>query len=158
MNAIPDIRIGFGYDSHRTDPHRTLYLGGVRFDGVPGLIGNSDADVLVHAVIDAILSAAGEDDIGTKFPNTDSRYRDISSLELLRRALPSSWVVKQIDATVVCDAPMIGVHRERIVAALRTVLGPDTSISVKGKSTEGLGALGRGEGMVAFAVALLARA
>lgn len=156
MNALP-FRIGFGYDSHRTDPTRPLYLGGVRFDGFPGLAGHSDADVLIHAIIDAILSAAGEGDIGSRFPNTDSRYKDIASMELLRRAIPSGWVIAQVDATVVCDAPKIGPNREQIVASLRTALGAETAITVKGKTTEGLGALGRGEGIVAFAVALLTR-
>lgn len=156
MNAL-GIRIGFGYDSHRADPARPLYLGGVRFDGFPGLAGHSDADVLVHAVIDAILSAAGDGDIGSRFPNTDSRYKDISSMELLRRAIPSGWTIQQVDATVVCDAPKIGAHREQIIASLRTVLGSGAAISVKGKTTEGLGALGRGEGIVAFAVALLSK-
>lgn len=155
---IPPFRIGFGYDSHRTDPARPLYLGGVRFDGCPGLAGHSDADVLIHAIIDAILSAAGEGDIGSRFPNTDSRYKDISSMELLRRAIPSGWMIAQVDATVVCDAPKIGPNREQIVASLRTALGATTAITVKGKTTEGLGALGRGEGIVAFAVALLVRA
>jgi 2-C-methyl-D-erythritol 2,4-cyclodiphosphate synthase len=150
-------RVGFGYDSHRIDPARVLYLGGVRFDDAPGLAGHSDADVLTHAMIDAILSAAGEGDIGARFPDTDSRYKDISSLELLRAALPSGWTVAQIDATVICDRPKIGPNRGRIIASLRTVLGPDAAISVKGKTTEGIGALGRGEGVVAFAVALLER-
>lgn len=155
--SAPGIRIGFGYDSHRIDPSRPLYLGGVRFDGLPGLAGHSDADVLVHAVIDAILSAAGDGDIGSRFPNTDSRYKDISSMELLRRALPLEWTVQQVDATVICDAPKIGAHRDQIIASLRAVLGSGTAISVKGKTTEGLGALGRGEGIVAFAVALLSK-
>lgn len=151
------IRIGFGFDSHRIDPARPLVLGGVRFADCPGLAGHSDADVLVHAIIDAILSAAGAGDIGERFPDTDPRYRGISSLELLRQALPGGLVVEQIDATVVCDRPKILANRERLIASLRTVLGPGPAITVKGKTTEGLGALGRGEGMVAFAVALLAR-
>lgn len=150
-------RIGFGYDSHFVDPTRTLVLGGIRFDDCPGLAGHSDADVLTHAIIDAILSAAGQGDIGEHFPNTDPRYKDISSLELLRAALPVEWTIEQIDATVICDRPKILPNRERIVASLRTVLGPQPQITIKGKTSEGLGALGRGEGMVAFAVALLSK-
>jgi 2-C-methyl-D-erythritol 2,4-cyclodiphosphate synthase len=157
MTSLLPFRVGFGYDSHRIDASRPLYLGGVRFDDAPGLAGHSDADVLTHAIIDAILSAAGEGDIGTRFPDTDSRYKGISSLELLRLALPANWLIAQVDATVVCDRPKIGPNRDRIIASLRTVLGPDAAISVKGKTTEGIGALGRGEGVVAFAVALLQR-
>ncbi|MEK8022988.1 MAG: 2-C-methyl-D-erythritol 2,4-cyclodiphosphate synthase [Candidatus Hydrogenedentota bacterium] len=157
MSSLP-FRIGFGYDSHGVDSSRPLVLGGVTFDDCPGLKGHSDADVLTHAIIDAILSAAGQGDIGEKFPDTDPRYRNISSMELLRQALPAGWLIAQVDATVVCDRPKILPNRERIIGSLRSVLGPEPAISVKGKTTEGLGALGRGEGIVAFAVALLSRA
>ncbi len=151
------MRIGFGYDAHKIDSWRPLVLGGVKFENCPGLAGHSDADVLVHAVIDAILAAAGAGDIGEKFPDTDPRYKNISSLELLRQALPEGWIVEQIDATVVCDQPKILPNRARIIDSLRTVLGSGTAIMVKGKTTEGLGALGRGEGIIAFCVALLSR-
>lgn len=145
------IRIGFGYDSHRCDPSRALVLGGVTFPGVPGLAGHSDADVLTHAVIDAILSAAGEGDIGERFPNTDPKYKNASSIELLRQSLPKNAKIAQIDATVVCDRPNILAHREAIIASLRGVLGESAQITVKGKTTEGLNS----DGIVAFAVALL---
>lgn len=154
------IRIGFGFDSHRTvppgtDSDRQLVLGGVTFPESPGLVGHSDADVLTHAIIDAILSALGEGDIGERFPDTDPQYKNISSLELLRRCCSSKGRLSQVDATVVCDAPKISLNRSRIIDSLRSVLGPDVAVSVKGKTTEGLGALGRGEGIVAFAVALV---
>jgi 2-C-methyl-D-erythritol 2,4-cyclodiphosphate synthase len=150
-------RIGFGYDSHFVDPTRSLVLGGLCFENCPGLSGHSDADVLVHAIIDAILSASNGGDIGERFPDTDPRWKGASSLELLRAIIPSDWTIEQIDATVICDRPKILPNRERIIASLRTVLGSHPQITVKGKTTEGLGALGRGEGIVAFAVALLMR-
>lgn len=150
-------RIGFGYDSHRTDPSRTLKLGGVTFENVPGLAGHSDADVLLHAITDAILSAAGEGDIGSRFPDTDPAFKDADSLELLSKSLLTEWTVAQIDATVVCDQPKIGPRREEIIKTIKSVLNEDAIVSVKGKTSEGLGALGRGEGIVAFAVVILAR-
>ena len=151
------IRIGFGYDSHAVDPARTLILGGIKFENISGLKGHSDADVLLHAIIDAILSASGQGDIGEHFPDTDPGYENISSLELLRESIPSDWNIEQIDATVICDQPKILPERSRIIASLKSVLGQNVQITVKGKSTEKLGFLGRGEGIVAFAVALLSK-
>lgn len=151
------IRVGFGYDSHRTDPSRPLVLGGVTFIDCPGLAGHSDADVLVHAIIDAILSAAGLGDIGSKFPDSDPRYRNADSIELLGLSIPGEWKVEQIDATVVCDRPKVSENRKRMIERLRTALGDETAINVKGKTSEGLGFPGRGEGMAAFAVVLLSR-
>ncbi|MBL4888890.1 MAG: 2-C-methyl-D-erythritol 2,4-cyclodiphosphate synthase [Candidatus Lindowbacteria bacterium] len=150
-----NIRIGFGYDSHRTDPERKLVLGGVNIPNCPGLAGHSDADVLLHSIIDAILSASGQADIGQKFPNTDERYRDISSIELLKQSLPKNWEIVQIDSTIVCDQPKIQLYKDSMIDKIKTVLGPLVQVTIKGKTSEGLGYVGRGEGIVSFAVVLI---
>ena len=154
------MRIGFGFDAHRFAPDRKLILGGVLVPHMPGLAGHSDADVLTHAIIDALLGAAGLSDIGTLFPDSDPEYKDISSLELLRRALgqvaTSGLRVVNIDSTVVCESPRIGPHvtamKEKLSGVLQ--LAPDL-ISIKGKTTEKMGFTGRGEGIAAYAVVLL---
>lgn len=147
------IRIGFGFDSHRSDPSRPLVLGGVRVDGCPGLSGHSDADVLTHAVIDAILAASGGGDIGERFPDTDERWRNARSLELLRQVLPAGFEVVQLDITLVCDRPRILPLRESVISSLKSVVGAGAAVSLKGKTTEGSGLAT--DGIVAFALALL---
>jgi 2-C-methyl-D-erythritol 2,4-cyclodiphosphate synthase len=154
------MRVGFGYDSHRFEPGRRLVLGGVEIPGETGLGGHSDADVVAHALTDAILGAVGLGDIGTHFPPSDERWRDADSLELLRRAVDlaggENYQVVNVDVTVVCERPRIGPHaltmRERLGAALG--IGP-RHVSIKGKTNEGMGWIGRGEGVAAFAVALV---
>jgi 2-C-methyl-D-erythritol 2,4-cyclodiphosphate synthase len=154
------MRVGFGYDSHRFEPGRRLVLGGVEIPGETGLSGHSDADVVAHALTDAILGAVGLGDIGTHFPPSDERWRDADSLELLRRAVDlaggENYQVVNVDVTVVCERPRIGPHaltmRERLGAALG--IGP-RHVSIKGKTNEGMGWIGRGEGVAAFAVALV---
>lgn len=155
------LRIGNGLDVHpwSDDPGRALVLGGVRFDGVRGLAGHSDADAVAHACTDAVLGAAGLGDIGSWFPDTDERWRGADSVALLSAAATAvrdaGWEVQNVDCTVVLDAPRIGPVRAEMEANLSTAAG--APVTVKGKRTEGVGALGRGEGVVAWAVALLAR-
>ncbi len=146
-------RVGIGYDSHRFAEGRPLILGGIRIPHDLGLTGHSDADVLTHAVIDALLGAMGGGDIGSHFPPTDERWRDADSIELLRAVLakfPGKAI--NVDATVICEAPKIGPHREAIERSLTEAVG--APVSVKATTNEGLGAIGRGEGMAAMAVAL----
>jgi 2-C-methyl-D-erythritol 2,4-cyclodiphosphate synthase len=155
-------RVGIGYDTHRTSGARTLMLGGVELPGVPGLQGFSDSDVLAHAVIDAVLGAAALGDIGRHFPDTDPRYEAADSIELLREAVAlvagEGWRVGNVDATVICEEPRISPHAadmaERLAVALRVEA---TQVSVKGTTNEGMGFLGRGEGIAALAVAMLQR-
>ena len=154
-------RTGTGYDSHRLDAGRPLILGGVRIPNAPrGLTGHSDADVLTHAVIDALLGAAGLGDIGHHFPDTDERFKDADSLALLAetRNLVSGAGLKpvHVDATVIAEAPKLGPYRDAMGEALAGALGvPATAVNVKFTTNEGMGFLGRGEGMAAMAVANL---
>jgi 2-C-methyl-D-erythritol 2,4-cyclodiphosphate synthase len=147
-------RVGIGYDSHRFEAGRPLILGGVRIDHEQGLGGHSDADVLAHAVIDALLGAAGLGDLGTHFPPSEERWRDADSLDLLRTVLGMlGGAVRNVDATVICEAPRLAEHREEMERNLTAVLG--APVSVKATTNEGMGFTGRGEGIAALAVALL---
>ena len=153
-------RIGVGYDSHRTVEGRKLMLGGEHIPSSVGLKGHSDGDALCHAIIDAILGAAAQGDIGRHFPDTDPQYRDADSLDLLRRALAvvraASFVVENVDAVVIAERPKLAPHVDRIRATLAGVLEvPVDAVSVKAKTNEGMGEIGRGEGMAVHAVALL---
>jgi len=155
-------RAGIGYDSHRTSAVRTLVLGGIELPGVPGLQGFSDSDVLAHAVIDAVLGAAGMGDIGRHFPDTDPTYENADSVELLRevvaRAGAEGWRVVNVDATVICEEPRIAPHAAEMAARLADALGVEAArVGVKGTTNEGMGFVGRGEGMAALAVAMLER-
>jgi len=156
------MRIGFGYDSHRFDEARPLVLGGVRIPDHPGLVGHSDGDAIAHAVTDAILGAAALGDIGQHFPPSESQWKDADSMELLARAVEligeSDLRVCNIDVTVITEQPEIAPNAQEMVARLSEVLGtaPD-AISVKGKTNEGMGWIGSGEGMAVHAVALLER-
>jgi 2-C-methyl-D-erythritol 2,4-cyclodiphosphate synthase len=151
--------VGIGYDSHRLEGGRRLVLGGVEIPGAArGLVGWSDADVLTHAVIDALLGAAGLGDIGEHFPDTDERWRDADSIDLLRAVrdmLPRPPA--HVDATVVCEAPRLGEHRDAMRARLAEALGLDrAAVNVKFTTGEGMGFVGRGEGIAALAIAALA--
>lgn len=154
------MRIGQGYDVHRLAEGRALILGGVEIPYERGLDGHSDADVLLHAVIDAMLGAAGRGDIGSNFPDSDGGYRGISSLVLLRRAYGlvkgSGYAVVNLDGTIVAQRPKLAQYiprmRENIAAALETDI---SCVSVKATTEEGLGFTGTGEGMAAHAVCLL---
>lgn len=156
------IRVGTGYDSHRFDPARPLILGGVHFPDHPGLSGFSDGDALAHAVIDALLGAAGLGDIGTHFPPGDDRWRGADSMELLSRTVAmlheEDWRVGNVDVTVVCETPRIGARAGELRGLLagRMGVGPE-AVSVKGKSNERMGWTGRGEGIAVHAVALVVR-
>ncbi len=144
--------VGIGYDSHRFVADRPLILGGVEVDYERGLGGHSDADVLTHAVIDALLGAAGEGDIGTLFPDDDERWRDADSIDLLRTAVGTiGGRIENVDATVICEAPRLGPHREQ----MERILADATSarVSVKATTNEGMGWIGRGEGIACIAVA-----
>lgn len=151
-------RCGIGYDAHRLVAGRKLVLGGVEIPHSLGLDGHSDADVLCHAIADALLGAVGERDIGHHFPNTDESIRGISSIAILERVqqviAEKQARIVNVDATLLAEAPKISPHisamRERVSAALRVEI---SAIGIKATTNEGLGAVGRGEGMVAMAVA-----
>ena len=158
------MRVGLGVDVHAfaaPEDGRRLVLGGVEVLFARGLLGHSDADVLAHAVTDALLGAAGLEDIGHYFPDTDKCYRDADSIVLLRevRALVGpSWEVSNVDAVVICERPKIRDHREAMRANLADALGVDASrVGVRGTTSERLGFTGRGEGIAAQAVCLLER-
>jgi 2-C-methyl-D-erythritol 2,4-cyclodiphosphate synthase len=157
------VRAGIGYDSHRFAEGRRLVLGGVEIPGAErGLTGHSDADALTHAVIDALLGAAGLGDIGQYYPDDDERWRDADSVELLGEVCDllseHGWSVRHLDATVVCQAPRLGPHREamreRLAAAVD--LAP-LEVSVKFTTNEGMGLVGQGEGIAVLAVATVER-
>ena len=152
------VQTGLGYDSHPFAEGRALVLGGVRVEHERGLSGHSDADVLTHAIIDALLGAAALGDIGQHFPDTDERYRDESSIELLRSAVElladRGFAVVHVDATVVIERPHLEPHRERMRSMLAAALGVGVDrVSVKATRGEGIGFVGRGEGAAALAVA-----
>ena len=153
-------RIGQGFDAHRFGPGDGIVIGGERIVHDRGVVAHSDGDVLLHAVCDALLGAAGLGDLGTWFPDSDPRYASASSRALLREALErvvaAGWRPVNVDATVVAEAPRIAPHRDAIRANLATDLGiaPEAA-SVKATTTEGMGFVGRGEGIACHAVALL---
>jgi 2-C-methyl-D-erythritol 2,4-cyclodiphosphate synthase len=154
------IRAGIGYDAHRLVEGRKLILGGVEIPFERGLDGHSDADVLLHAIADALLGAMGEGDIGQHFPNTDESIRGISSLEILRqvRALLAEKNARaiNIDATVVTEEPKLQPHIQAMRAKIAQALACDASrINLKATTNEGMGSIGRGEGMIAFATAMV---
>ncbi len=154
------MRVGFGYDSHRFDPTRPLRLGGITIADHAGLLGHSDGDAIAHAITDAILGAAAAGDIGRHFPPTDDRWKDADSVKLLSGAIEvvseMGYRVGNVDVTVVCESPQIGPHAAAMCAALAQALRVDQdSVSIKGKSNEGLGWTGAGEGLAVYAVALL---
>ena len=155
------LRIGQGYDVHRLVPGRRLVLGGEEIPFERGLDGHSDADVLLHALTDAVLGAAGLGDLGALFPPGDPEWKDASSVRLLEivmtRAAAAGFRVVNCDLTLIAEAPKLAPHRERIRARLARVLGVEPgAVGLKATTHEGLGALGRGEGMAALAVVLLA--
>ena len=154
------MHVGIGYDIHRLVPDRKLILGGIEIPFDQGLLGHSDADVLVHAVCDALLGAAGLGDIGQHFPDTDPAYKDISSLHLLAQTADmvskKKYRIQNIDAIVFAEAPKISPYRQSIQQNLaRTLEVSADCINIKATTTEGLGFIGRGEGIGAMAVALV---
>ena len=152
-------RSGIGYDSHRLEAGRRLVLGGVEVPGAErGLAGHSDADALTHAVIDALLGAAGLGDIGQHFPDTEERWGGADSLDLLSQVCvfleEHGFTVTHVDATVICEAPKLGPHRDDMRQTLARTVGVSARhVNVKFTTNEGMGAIGRGEGIAAMAVA-----
>jgi len=153
-------RIGQGFDVHQLVEGRKCIIGGVDIPFAKGLLGHSDADVLLHAICDALLGAAALGDIGRHFPDSDARYKGIDSRELLRHVVrlvgEHGWTVGNVDATVICEAPRMAPHVARMVANIASDLGiAEGCINVKATTTEKLGFTGRGEGIAAQAVCLL---
>jgi 2-C-methyl-D-erythritol 2,4-cyclodiphosphate synthase len=153
------VRTGIGIDSHRLAEGRRLVLGGVEIPHERGLAGHSDADVLAHAIIDALLGAAGMGDIGELYPDTDAAWKDADSMALLRdvvaRVRAAGWTIEHVDSTVMAEAPKLAPHKAAMRAALGDALG--CSVEVKATTGERMGFVGRGEGVVALAVATLNR-
>ena len=153
------MRVGFGFDAHSFDEGRPLLLGGIEIPGSPGLAGHSDADVLSHAVADALLGAAGFGDLGDRFPH-EERWKDASSLEILSEVSAllrdRGAAVVNVDATVIAEQPRLGPHRKQMAEAVAHALGIERGlVSVKATTTDEMGFTGRREGMAAFAVALV---
>ena len=152
------MRIGQGFDIHRfADDDRPLVLAGVHIVGEPGLHGHSDADAIAHAVSDALLGAAGLGDIGEHFPDSDPQWKGADSMQILRQVVgkvrAAGWRVENVDVNVICERPKIAPHREEMQANLAAAVG--APVSVKGRRAEGLGSIGRVEGIACMAVALL---
>jgi len=153
-------RVGLGIDFHRFAEGRPLILGGLEIPDAPGLLGHSDADVLTHAICDALLGAAGLGDIGVHFPDSDEAYRGISSILLLRRVVfllaENGYSPVNVDATVIAERPKLIPHFSKMRPILAEALGiPERMVSLKATTSEGMGALGRGEGIGALAVCLI---
>lgn len=152
------MKIGQGYDIHRLVEGRLLVIGGVKIPHNKGFLAHSDGDVLTHAIIDALLGAMGEYDIGTFFPDNDPKYKDANSLELLAKTVAmvknKGYEISNIDTTVIAQAPKLAPHIDAIKASLKAVLG-DVQISVKAKTNEGLDEIGKGEAISAHAITLL---
>jgi 2-C-methyl-D-erythritol 2,4-cyclodiphosphate synthase len=154
------MRIGIGYDVHRLVEGRPLILGGVQVAYEKGLLGHSDADVLIHAICDALLGAVGLGDIGMHFPDSDPQYRDISSLKLLSKTCgmvaAKGFRIVNLDTIVFAEAPKLGSQRQDMQAAIATAMNiPAEQINIKATTTEGLGVIGKGEGIGAMCVALI---
>ena len=159
--TLPDLRVGSGFDVHAfsADPTRALVLGGVVIEGARGLLGHSDADVIAHACAESLLGAAGMGDLGRWFPDTDPAHAGADSIELLRTVASelrrSGWSPMNVDCSVVCEQPKLAPHRDAMQQRLTGAVG--APVTVKGRRAEGLGALGRREGIACWAVALVAR-
>ncbi len=154
------IRLGIGYDSHRFATGRRLVLGGVIVPDAVGLAGHSDGDAIAHAIADAMLGAVALGDLGQLFPDADPRYRDADSIELLRdvrtRVREAGWMVHNVDATVITEAPRLAAHFPAMRQRLSQALDADVAaISLKAKTNEGMGWIGRGEGLAVMAIAAL---
>ncbi|MBL8369786.1 MAG: 2-C-methyl-D-erythritol 2,4-cyclodiphosphate synthase [Burkholderiaceae bacterium] len=160
--ALPPFRIGEGWDVHALVPGRRLVIGGVDIPHPCGLLGHSDADVLLHAITDALLGAAGLGDIGRHFPDSDARFRGADSAQLLaeaaRRVAAAGWHIGNVDSTVVAQAPRLATHIPAMCARIAQVLGLDgTQVNVKAKTAEKLGPVGQGQAIEARSVVLLFR-
>jgi 2-C-methyl-D-erythritol 2,4-cyclodiphosphate synthase len=155
------LRVGIGYDSHRLVEGRRLILGGVDIPSEKGLLGYSDADVLVHALMDALLGAAALGDIGQHFPNNDEAYKDADSLELLKQILvilrKDSFVPVNVDVTLVAEQPKVAPHIGHMIVNIENAGMPEGSVNIKATTGENMGFVGRGEGIACMAVALIKR-
>ena len=154
------MRIGTGYDIHRLVEDRKLFLGGVEIPYIKGLLGYSDGDVLLHAIADAILGAMSMGDIGQHFPNTDLQYKDIASRELIKRVLSlmhaKKFTLKNVDTIILAEEPQVYPFKDKMLEELAGMLGiPRDHINVKATTNEGVGAIGRGDAIAAYAVVLL---
>jgi 2-C-methyl-D-erythritol 2,4-cyclodiphosphate synthase len=161
-NKLTRLRIGIGFDAHRFAPERALVLGGVRLRDKDGLDGHSDADVLTHAIMDALLGAAGLEDIGALFPDDDRAFEGADSTRLLSSVVAllgeRGWRVVNVDAVVVCEEPRVGPHRQAMRERLSAAMGVEADqVGVRGTTTERMGFTGRREGIAAQAVALVER-
>jgi len=156
---MTDIRVGIGYDSHRLVEGRKLILGGVDIPSEKGLLGYSDADVLVHALMDALLGAAALGDIGQHFPNTDEAYKDADSLDLLRQVLvileKDGYEPVNADVTMIAEQPKVAPHIGHMIVNIEAAGMPEGSVNIKATTGENMGFVGRGEGMAALAVAMV---
>lgn len=163
MNNPTLFRTGIGFDAHQFAPGKKLILGGVHIPFECGLLGHSDADVVTHAIIDALLGAGSLGNIGSLYPDTDSRYKNIYSIEMLkdtyRLLVQHDIQIINIDAVIICDRPKIAPYADMIIATLSDACGglPHSSLSIKGKTTEGMGFTGRGEGIASIATCLVYR-
>jgi 2-C-methyl-D-erythritol 2,4-cyclodiphosphate synthase len=160
MEGTTMIRVGVGYDSHRFDPTRPLILGGIRIPDAPGLSGHSDGDAVAHAIIDAILGAGAAGDVGRHFPPGDEEWKGADSMDLLARSVDilaeKGFRTSNVDVVVVCERPKIAPVADAIRARLAQVLGlEEGDVSLKGKTNEGMGWIGAGEGLAVHAVALV---
>jgi 2-C-methyl-D-erythritol 2,4-cyclodiphosphate synthase len=155
------MRIGIGYDSHRLVEGRELIIGGVNIPFNKGLLGHSDADVLCHAIIDSVIGALGIGDIGRHFPDTDPQWKDASSIDLLKHVIYLSrmngYEVSWLDSIIIAENPKIASYMESMKEAISATGVPSGSINIKAKTNEGMGFIGRGEGIAAQAVCLLKR-
>lgn len=157
------VRVGFGFDTHRLVEGRAFWLGGVQVPHTTGALGHSDADVLLHAICDALLGAAGLGDIGHHFPDTDARWKDADSKVLLKHVVDllagRGWRVGNVDSTLVLERPKVKPHIEAMRAVIAPLLGVDLdAVSIKATTNEKLGFVGREEGVCAYAVALIGKA
>ena len=155
-----NLKIGHGYDIHRTAEGRKMIIGGVEIPYEKGLLGHSDADVLIHAIIDSLLGAMGKGDIGTHFPDTDDKYLNIDSALLLQRTMEimkdEGYTVGNLDATVIAQRPKLNPHIPQIKDRLAQIIGiPSERVNVKAKTEEGLGYIGAGDAIVAHAVVII---
>ena len=155
------MRIGIGFDSHRLVPGRRLVLGGVEIPFVKGLLGHSDGDVLCHAITDSIIGALGMGDIGKHFPDSDLRWKDASSIEMLRHIVEmadtAGYEAAWIDSVIISERPKLAPYMESMKAAISKAKIPQEVINIKAKTNEGMGFVGREEGLAAYAVSLLKR-
>jgi 2-C-methyl-D-erythritol 2,4-cyclodiphosphate synthase len=154
------VRTGIGYDTHRLEAGRALWLGGVQIDFEAGLAGHSDGDALVHALVDAILGAAGLGDIGAYFPSSDPKYHGASSLEFLRYCgdllKQQGWHVTNLDATIIAERPRLASHSEDMCKTIAESLGLNRAqVNIKSSTSDGMGFTGRGEGVSALAIATI---